>query len=300
MMTKFWDKLSEGLADSWNTRLLLPGAAFLVLGVIAITWRIGVSAIIDMLTQLSNTAGIILVVAGLFFIVMSGWLVQRLTLPVLRLFEGYWPWVFGRLSRWIGARFAQKVKAQRANLAALAADFDNLTPDQRAEYTRLDSLLPTFPQQASLFLPTRLGNLLRASEEYPNLRYGLEMSAVWPRLWLLLPETTREEIGVAREALDTSTRRLTWGIACTVWVIFAWWTPLVAVVVAAISYWSMLADAAVYCDLLRAAFDLHRVELYKALRWELPSDPDKEVDSGKALTEYLHRGSAPQGFRFKR
>lgn len=300
MMVKFWDKLSEGLAESWNSRLLLPGAAFLALGILALTWRFGYSGLVGLLASLPSTLGIILAVLGLFFIVISGWLVQRLSLPAMRLFEGYWPGFLGRLSRALGQRLAGKIKARRARLAALAADFDKLTPEQRWEYAALDASLPSYPLRQENFLPTRLGNLLRAAEEYPNLRYGLETSVTWPRLWLLLPETSRSEISAAREALDASTRRLVWGIACTVWVMFAWWAPLVAVGVAAASYWSMLSDAEIYGQLLRAAYDLHRADLYRTLRWELPADPEKELPLGQALTEYLHRGSAPDGFRFKR
>lgn len=300
MMTKFWDKLSEGLAESWNSRLLLPGAAFLAFGLLTLIVRFGYAPLAQALTTIPAPIGFLLAAAGLFFIVLSGWVVQRLSLPMLRLFEGYWGWVFARLSRYWGQRFARQIAALRQRRQALAQRYDQLTPAEQAEYARLDAELPTYPVQAELFLPTRLGNLLRAAEEYPRLRYGLEMYIVWPRLWLLLPETTRDELSAAREALDASARRMVWSILCAAWVMFVWWAPLAAIAMAVFSYWSMLADAGVYGELLRAAYDLHRGELYKALRWELPLDPEKEIAQGQALTEYLQRGNAPPGFKLRK
>jgi hypothetical protein len=298
MMTKFWDKLSEGLAEGWNSRLLLPGVAFLALGLLAFIDSFGLSTLTLLMYGLDTTQGILLAVAGLLFIVLTGWAVQRLSLAVLRLFEGYWPRPFVRLSRVLANRNARMIAQKRLRRQDLGSRFDQLSGDERAEYNLLDAELPNFPKLDEHFLPTRLGNLLRAAEEYPNLRYGLEMSVVWPRLWLLLPETTREEISAARDALDTSTRRLVWSVLVAAWGMWAWWAPLLGMLGGFIFYWTMLSDAGIYAELLRAAFDLHRFDLYRSMRWELPADPESEQAYGEALTAYLHRGSAPQGLHF--
>ena len=130
--------------------------------------------------------------------------------------------------------------------------------------------------------------------------YGLEISVVWPRLWLLMPQTTRDELGAARDALDTSTRRLIWSVLVAIWGIWTWWAPVLALVGGVIFYWNMLSDAGIYAELLRTAFDLHRFELYRALHWELPANPEEEQAYGEALTAFLHRGSAPEGLQYIR
>ena len=298
MMTKFWDKLSEGLAEGWNGRLFLPGMVFLAIGLLAFMDEFGMPALVLIFSSLDVFTGVLLVLAGLFFIVMSGWLVQRLSLPILRLFEGYWTGPFSRLSRYFAGRGAQAIARKRARRQSLSQRFDQLNASERAEYNLLDSELPNYPKLEDHFQPTLLGNLLSAAEEYPNLRYGLEMSVAWARLWLLLPETTRSELGAARDALDTSTRRLEWSLLVAVWGIWAWWAPLLAVLGGFVFYWSMLSDAGIYADLLRAAYDLHRFELYRALHWELPADPQEEQAWGEALTAYLHRGSVPEELNF--
>ena len=300
MMAKFWDKLGEGLAESWNSRLLLPAAAYMGLGLLAFIGRYGLDVLIKILNSLDATEGIALAIAGLFLIVMSGWFVQRLALPVLRLFEGYWPLRLGRLSRFFAGRLARQIDQLRRRRQELAGRFDQLSPIELEEYNRLDTQLMTYPKRPQNFLPTRLGNLLSAAEEYPFLRYGLEMSVVWPRMWLVLPETARQEVNTARHALDASVRRLLWSILAAAWVFLAWWTVLVAIGMAFISYWNLLSDCGVYSDLLRSAYDLHRMELYRELNWKPPISPEDEAVYGEQLTEYLHRGNAPQGLKFDR
>ena len=83
-------------------------------------------------------------------------------------------------------------------------------------------------------------------------------SPVRPRLWLLLPDSTRKELQEARAALNTAVRNCLWSLLFLVWTPLAWWIPLLALPVAWISYRMSLNTAAVYVDLLEATFDVHR------------------------------------------
>jgi hypothetical protein len=62
-----------------------------------------------------------------------------------------------------------------------------------------------------------------------------------------------------------------------------------------LAYRWMVQAARTYGDLIEAAFDLYRLQLYQALRWPLPSTPKEELAGGQALTEYLWHGS-DQGY----
>jgi hypothetical protein len=69
------------------------------------------------------------------------------------------------------------------------------------------------------------------------------------------------------------------------------WAIPVGLGVAAASAWFWApARAEVFADLVEAAFDLHRLELYRQLRWPLPANPADEREAGTQLTEYLVRG----------
>ncbi|NPA26606.1 MAG: hypothetical protein GXO36_03260, partial [Chloroflexi bacterium] len=136
--------------------------------------------------------------------------------------------------------------------------------------------------------------------------YGLNAVLVWPRLWLLLPAETREILARAYRDLAAAVRGWGWGLAfLLVWTPvttglawcfgrgWAWLGPLAAIGVGWVwmqqAYRLAVARAAVFGELVRAAFDLHRLQLYDALGWPRPK-PEEEVEAGKRLTAFLWRG----------
>ncbi len=304
MMTTFWDKISEAVAEGWNLRLLLPAFAFWFAGLLAWLLRFGFTPLSDFLKNTDTTQGILLAVAGLLVLAGSAWLAKLAAAPLLRLAEGYWPSVFKdwRFSR--AQTVAAAVQVQKDRWQVLAhkyqTDRANMTIAEIDEYAQLDAgIITTTPRKANLFLPTRLGNLLRAAEEYPDVRYGLEVRLTWARLWLVLPDSARKEIASARAALDDRTQWLLWSLLLLLWTVWCWWALLPALAGAFIAYRSMLTSAGVYGELLRAAYDLYRFDLYKAVHWSPPATSDSEEACGKALTQYLHRGALDKTIVFQ-
>ena len=299
MITKFWDKLGEELAGRWTGQALGPAVAFWGGGLLAWASRHGWQPLIYWLESLDTAAYIALAVGGLLLLAASSSSAAWLQGPVLRLAEGYWPWPFRRL-RFALARRREKWLAVREErwqtLAAIAPDVR--TAEQQDEYARLDADLAGYPVDPRRLMPTRLGNLLGAAEAYPEVRYGLTTSVCWPRLWLLLPKEAQETLAGARERLNGAARLLAWGVLFAAWTVWAWWALPVALAAAVAAYWAMLDASGVYGSLLRAAFDLHRFDLYKALHWPLP--PRWEVEKpaakgqpltqGQMLSEFLYRG----------
>jgi len=300
MFTKFWDRLAEGLAGKWTAQALGPALAFWGGGLLAWAWRYGWQALMDGLEALDNTAAYVaLAVGGLLLLAASAAAVEWLQPTVLRLAEGYWPPPFQRLrfalARRVQARLGEKESRWQA-LADVAPE--RRTAEQRAEYVRLDAELARYPVDPRHLLPTRLGNVLRAAEEYPQVRYGLVTSVCWPRLWLLLPQETRQTLSEARQRINSAARFFVYSVLFVAWTVWAWWAAPVGVVAAAAAYWGMISAAGVYGDLLRAAFDLHRFALYERLRWRSPSSPAEEVACGQRLSEYLFRGVASDRMGF--
>jgi hypothetical protein len=228
-------------------------------------------------------------------------LIEWFTLPILRSAEGYWPGLLRGLRSRFTARLSRRLEKQKQHWQLLAEgqQAGKLNAREIEEYARLDFELAKYPVASHLLMPTRLGNLLRAAEEYPYVRYGLEVTVTWPRLWLILPESTRKEVAGARQALDERTRIMGWGLLFTIWSIWAWWSVVVALSVTLVAYRGMLSAAALYGELLRATFDLYRFRLYKSLNWPVPTSPADERGHGEDLTEYLHRGIPVHAVRFK-
>ena len=132
---------------------------------------------------------------------------------------------------------------------------------------------------------------LSAAETTPTHKYGLDAFVCWPRLWLLLPDHTREELSIARSTLMTLVEIWTWGLLFLIWSTWSQWAILIALLWLWLSYTLALRAAMTYADLLEAAFDLHRWALYQAAHWPLPeSTGDDEIAVGQRLTEFFWRG----------
>lgn len=300
MFSKFWEKLSEGLAETWLTQLLLPPTLFLGVGLVAWIIQNGFDRFSTLVIHLSSKQGITLAVAGLAFVAISNWLVNGISLPVLRLLEDYWPWFFAILSRSLSNPIERIIEKKRSRREELANNFEILSRSQYDEYIALDAELGSYPKKKKHIMPTQLGNVLRGAEEYSYVRYGLEIRLTWPRLWLALPETEQKEIIEARKGIDDSTHFLIWGVLLSFWAAIDLRFIVLSLVFAWIGYRRMVEAALLYGELLRSAYDNHRFDLYQVLRWKKPGTTDEEESIGLLLTDYLKRGELETPMPFEK
>ncbi|MFE2264925.1 hypothetical protein [Streptomyces griseosporeus] len=294
-MGSFWSGVGGKLAERWAA-LTAPALVFWLGGLLAWTHARGGAraweAPADWLKR-QPAGGQAVVLLGLLCAVgATAVAVDRLTRPVLVLLEGYWPAPLRPLRRKLTERVQRRRQTAQDDFQTLAPAIHGgtATAEQRERYASVDRALRRLPTGPRL-LPTRTGNVLRAAETRPIDKYGLDAVVVWPRLWLLLPDPVRDELGGARRALDSSVRACVWGVlfvAFTPWTLWALPAGL-AVAVAAVYVW-VPARAEVFADLLEAAFDLHRGALYTQLRWPLPANPAEERVTGRRVTTYLLRG----------
>jgi hypothetical protein len=303
MLETLWDKVGEELAGKWTAQALLPAFAFWGGGLLAYAWRHDWKIITAWWDARAPQEQVAIVIGALILIALSAQVMQRLQGTIVRIAEGYWPWPLrwlrfqlARLWRW---RMSRKYERWNELANKCHGQPDQLQPEERAEFARLDMALGRFPVDPARAMPTRLGNVLRAAEEYPQVRYGLSANVCWARLWLLLPEETRTDISGAHEQLNEAAQLCGWSLLFVVWAAWVWWAPLVGLVVASLAYRGMVMAALVYGELMRAAFDLHRFDLYERLRWKPPQTPDAEDALGMQVTEYLHRGTAPPNLAFE-
>jgi hypothetical protein len=225
---------------------------------------------VDKVRQLDVAAGVILITAILGLAVI----LQPFQLVLVRLLEGYWG--ASRLASAIGRAFVHR---QRRKRDRLQSDLDELlkvagnqtSPENRqelvAEATRLsDRIFRFYPKDR--FLPTALGNVLRAAEENVGAPYGIDVITVWPCLYAILSERTAALVDDQRNQLDLATRLCVTFILATVistgmlYRYPGWLTvPLVTLVLGGLSYQGALASALAYGEGIRAAVDLHRFDL---------------------------------------
>jgi hypothetical protein len=294
MLDKFWEAAGSKLADRWAA-VGVPALVYWLGGLLAWLWIRGGTAALrqpaDWLDKLPAAAQIAVVLGVLIGVAASGVVIQRMTTPALQLIEGYWPAFLKPLRDWRIRQIRRKEERTESRWASLQESVQSgtATAGQRAESARADRWLRRIPSPD--YLPTRVGNTLRAAESRPTAKYGLNAPAIWPHMWLLLPEATRTELSQARASLDTAVAACLWGLAFVAFTPWAWWAAPVGVGVSAAAYLFWVpARAEVYADLVEATFDLHRTVLYTQLRWPLPANPADERSLGQQISTYLLRG----------
>lgn len=298
MLTSFWETAGKDLSQKWLERLFGPAFLFWAGGLALWFGPRNLPARWDELNALPAGTQALVLLGALLVLAASDRLVEALTFDILRFLEGYWGGPLRPLAEWrIRLRQRKEQKArERQSALMLRQDKGTLTLSERQELAHLQARRQSTPRDLEDLTPTRLGDLLRVAETRPGQRYGLDPVLLWPRLWLLLPDSMRTELAAARAHLDRMAQAWFWGLLFALWS-FAWpWAWVIALAWMWIAYRLTLQAASTFCDLVLATFDTQRWRLYEALRWPLPRQSgEEEIAAGEALTRYLQRGmtSAP-------
>ena len=271
--------------------LLLPVLAFWVgVGALAAT-AYGWSRTSSWWQHLDTSRHVALTLAAVAGLVFMAIVLGTQVVPMTRILEGYWSW------RWIDktdGRFGRHREGKRR--ARLHQDTSPMG------YLR--EYLAFAPAELSPLMPTRLGNALRAAESYPgdDERWGLDAVFWWPRLYLILPDSARDQVDEARTSMDQlvllSVLSAAFaavaigfgiaGLAPAVWVLCA----VGGAILARLSYLAAVASSAVFGDLVRSCFDLFRGDLLTHLGWQPPDSLLDERTLWTALGQQLYRRSA--------
>ncbi|MEO1068481.1 MAG: hypothetical protein AAFW95_05090 [Cyanobacteria bacterium J06638_6] len=312
---KFLDGLSGKLAERWTATLLTPAFVFwgggLLVGVQHHGWGKAISTAFN--TADLNLQLLTSLVVAFLIVSTSAAIVQRFEFATIRLLEGYWPSWLKSCRRWAIHRKSHQFKQDDDRWQTLKQQqlSQGLISDDESTLARLEQSLRRVPVQPQQLMPTHLGNILRAAELRPDLKYGLDAVVCWPHLWLLLPEQARADLNAARQTLNTGARVWLWSLLFALvwapfgllrwsgnspwptveWSIWALWPAVLGLLSAWFAYGWMLEAAGSYGDLIEAAFDLYRHALYTALRWPLPTSSADEKTQGRQLTQYLWRGT---------
>lgn len=268
--------------------------------------------------------GIILFIAYLFHIFQTN---------LTRLYEGYWD-NLPVLSWWgnFRKRFYQRqwdfFDKEVGRLVKEISPLELIIPEEETELQRKErgrkveelrdqlskperEWFLLLPPRRAFVMPTRLGNILRASELYSMRRYNLDSVVVWPRMQGLLPNEFAEGLRDAKANLDlllvvttlAGIFSLGWEIGLGIWT-NRWDLFLIASLgwfLALLSYSGVLQAALSYSELIKASFDLYRWELLKALHLKMPESYKDERKLWDQVNDLLYRNypPAPEVFRYE-
>jgi hypothetical protein len=259
-----------------------------------------------------NDAGVaVLLVFGLF---LAGVLLQPFQVTLVQYLEGYWDHrptrVFAALAieghrrRMRSADVEKTVDPPPMITLTLRAGADAARAHAVAagRRARAGSLLSRYPTDINRVMPTMLGNTLRSGEDAAGERYGLRALTVYPRMFPSISKPLSDTI--ARQ-LDMITLTASLSVSSTLGAIVTspilvrldLWSliPVVASLLAVISYRGALRAASDHGVLFATTFDLHRFDMIRALHYELPLTSDKEIEFNKLLTKFLQDRQPPTG-----
>jgi hypothetical protein len=293
----FLGELGVKLVDRWLTLLVLPGLLYVVVATVATVlgqahatdlgaWRTWT----DTITGERSGSGLAMAVAGMLTAAVGaalmaaalGQLAQRVWTTPGRRAPARWLTVWRR-RRWQLA-YEEFCAAVRAGTPAALASAANPAPgaDSSAAMRRCTRICLVPADR-----PTWIGDRLRAADERIHRTYRLDLSAAWPRLWIVIPETTRTELGAAQNRFTAAARLSGWAL---LYLILGpvWWPALIiAAVTAATASIQARMSTAVLADLIEATVDLYGPELARQLGIACAATLTPEV--GQQISQTLRK-----------
>ncbi len=289
-MASIFSTISGQFSKSLILGAFAPAATFVVLGLIFV-----VPLLPGDWTWLNALQGLDLqgklIVITLITIVLS-LILYNLNGPIIRLYEGY-PWLNTWIGKWSQRRYQATfdvLLAQSAALAALGIKLSNQEKPNQTQFTQVTDelgriglkLYSEFPNERALVLPTRLGNIMRSYECYPEVQYSMSAIPLWPRLIAVI----KSDYATAIDAAETSFSfmlncsmlsglfaaiMLLSGLAHPVPLasfaaLIPWLLEIVAfVILCLLFYMGAIPRASARGNLVKSAFDLYRADLLKQL-----------------------------------
>jgi hypothetical protein len=220
-----------------------------------------------------------IILVTLFLTLVIAHFLQAFSHLLVQFWEGYWPkspWNWYKDAKGVDDRW-NKLKRERASAGN--------NPTLYA--LRHEQLFYGYPSQENQLLPTQLGNVLRAAEDYAQSKYGMDVVFWWPRLWLILPEAMQQQIDDSQtpmlSLLNLTTQLAVISFAGFIylcvqytgpWKLFAFLaafiTLIVGIILTAFAYQGAVSHAKVYGTLIRSVVDTYRFDLLRALHQPMP------------------------------
>jgi hypothetical protein len=314
------------------------GSNFLVSAMIpSLGWVVACLVVFDPILQISaafqadNRAYTFLDISLLITIltIVVGFTLTALNTFILKLFEGYV--LFNRLPFLKSGhiRRAYRLIDQRETLRKEIVSLEKKKNRSLEEENLLDVLKTDYyitvttydqhyPPVHAGIMPTKFGNILKASEAYSGTRYGMDAVQFWPRLLHVIPSSYKQSIDEARNELSFLVNMSALSIVFFYLSIFAilanapifpdWERVIensVRYIVAGLLAWGcnrFFHTAAIFSVgdfgmMIRSAYDLFRLDLLEQFRLKRPKNSVEEFQMWKNLGELIVLGQESMDFQ---
>ncbi len=318
----------DRLGGNFLVAAMIPSLGLVIACLIVFNPILNVSSGFQVENGVYSLLGISLVVAVPTIII--GFTLTALNTFLLKLFEGYvffHHFSFMRDGHAIAAKtLIKKRKCLKRELERLecmntrSREEDEQLAHIRSEYYAVSADYDQrYPPPSLPVMPTKFGNILKASEAYSGTRYGMDAVQFWPRLWHVIPASYRRSIDEARNELsflvNMSTLCVVFFLLCLLGMIvtfaaFGSQGPIpvlenglryVAAGLVALGMTWFFNKAALFSVgdfgmMIRSAYDLFRLDLLEQLRLKTPKDSVEEFRIWKNIGELMVLG--PESLEF--
>jgi hypothetical protein len=306
MLSGFLADFGQKIAERWASLLVLPGLVFTAAATAAVAlgqsswwdvpllWRKLATFAAGPGAQQSGAVRTAVLLLGVLAVSLAAALVAAgLGELYARLLAGRWPWplrwlLAGRLTQRRVRAWERRERDRRQawedwQLSADAAGAD-------AAETRIAELEALRNDVALMrpACPTWTGDRLRALTERVRGQYRIDLADAWPRLWLLLPDSTRQPLTESRARLDEAARLGGWAV---LYVILGavWWPSALGGACAGLLAWRWTRErTADYTDLVEAVVDVYIDDLLD--RFDDATRPARP-SNGPRVTERFRKGA---------
>jgi hypothetical protein len=295
----------------------------------------------ELLYQLQqlDTQGII--IFSFLTIVLTG-VLYNLNIPIIRLYEGY-PWRESFIGKWATRYYQSKLRFdialrshaqllrdapkeanERELITAPAGDESQQLQANREREIALKKigqeriqagqrLMSSFPRNEEAILPTRLGNVIRSFEHYPQRQYNMASITIWPRLIAKIDKGYAIASDDAKTSFDFFINCSVLSAILALMILFIgliYPTPFAAtrllipwiieiisfLVLSYVSYIASIGRASAWGDMVKGAFDLYRWDLLKQLGYKaVPSTMEEERKLWGSISRQLIYGDPLKG-----
>lgn len=243
------------------------------------------------------------VISLTFVVILLTGFLYNLNTPIVRIYEGY-TWGESWLGEWLIRVHRRRIlrlslARERLRVSVRALQRLKLSPEL---ITRLrdrqrkiaQRLTLKYPGEWRLVQPTRLGNAIRAFEEYSRQQYGMDSIFLWPRLVAVVPKEYSSAADDAKSSFDFFLNSSVLSAIVTLQLIimglafkrpFAsdskfllWITEVLSLaLVSFLSYLGAINRAIAWGGQVKGAFDLYRNDLLKQLGYKY-APPTRELE----------------------
>jgi hypothetical protein len=284
-MTGFLGEIGQKLADRWAALLVVPGLLFLAaVTAAAVLGQAHALSYPDLSRKVAawaaspaskSVGGSVLIVVA----ILAGSVVAGLAAAAGgRFTEILWTLPGKR----VPARWLADFRRDRSRRAKAIADTSADPAAVDKAIARADRICL---MQADR--PTWIGDRLRASRVRIERAYGLDLNAAWPRLWLIVPDTVRTELGTARDAFSAAARLTAWAVLYLILGIWWWPAAIIALITGATAIIRAHQATGNLADLIESTVDLHGRDLAAQLGEQTPGQVTPVT--GRRLTTQMRK-----------